>query len=210
MTKFSPQGRNNVLSFLFPILNPLMMNTRSRSLILALALAPICLSAEEPNKGIEGQKAPDLNITTWYQLPEGKEKVELSDYKDKVVAILFFQHWCKASQERELPVLKNLVEKYKGNDGIVFLAIQTAFEGFIENTPDKLPVTAEKFGLKIPFGHNLKAPEFPGVSGTYKPGGTPWWVIIDRKGIVEYNGFILNEEEAIKGFDKLIAGLPVD
>jgi len=210
MTKFSPQARNNVLCFLFPILNPLMMNIRSCSLILALALTSICLSAQEPNKGIQGQKAPDLNITTWYQLPEGKDKVELSDYKDKVVAILFFQHWCEASQERELPVLKNLVEKYKGNDGIVFLAVQTAFEGFTENTPDKLPVTAEKFGLKIPFGHNLKAPEFPGVSGSYKPGGTPWWVIIDRKGIVEYNGFILNEEEAIKGFDKLIAGLPVE
>lgn len=186
------------------------MNIRSTSLILALALTPVCLAAQAPQKGIAGERAPDLNVTTWFQLPAGKEKVELSDYKDKVVAILFFQHWCKASQERELPVLKSLVEKYQGNDGIVFLAIQTAFEGFTENTPDKLPVTAEKFGLKIPFGHTLKVPDFPGISGTYKPGGTPWWVIIDRQRMVEYNGFILNEEEAIKGFEKLIAGLPVD
>ena len=166
------------------------------------------VTAQEPQKGIQGEKAPLINISTWYQLPEGKEKIEITDYPDKIVVMLFFQHWCKASQERELPVLKNLVERYQDNDGIVFLAIQTAFEGFTENTPDKLKVTADKFGLKIPFGHNIKAPEFPGISGTYKPGGTPWWVIIDRQGIVEYNGFILNEEEAIKGFDKMLAGLP--
>ncbi len=186
------------------------MNTRRFLLILAAALTPLAISAQEIQKGIEGQKAPLINISTWYQLPEGKKELEITDYKGKVIVMLFFQHWCNASQERELPVLKNLVERYKGNDEIVFLAIQTAFEGFLDNTPDKLKVTAEKFELTIPFGHNIKAPEFPGISGAYKPRGTPWWVIIDREGIVEYNGSILNEEEAIKGLEKLIAGLPVE
>jgi thiol-disulfide isomerase/thioredoxin len=186
------------------------MNTRRFLLILAAALTPLAISAQEIQKGIESQKAPLINISTWYQLPEGKKELEITDYKGKVIVMLFFQHWCKASQERELPVLKNLVERYKGNDEIVFLAIQTAFEGFLDNTPDKLKVTAEKFDLDIPFGHNIKAPEFPGISGAYKPRGTPWWVIIDREGIVEYNGSILNEEEAIKGLEKLIAGLPVE
>ena len=186
------------------------MTTRAFFLFLATCFTPLFLSGQEPKAGIQGQKAPLLYISTWHQLPEGKELVELTDYKDKIVVMLFFQHWCKSSQEISLPILKNLVSKYEGNDGIVFLAIQTAFEGFLDNTPDKLAVTAEKFGLKIPFGHNIKAPEFPGISGTYKPRGTPWWVIVDRQGIVEYNGTILNEEEAIKNFDKLLAGLPTD
>lgn len=186
------------------------MNMRHFLLILATVLTPLALSAQVAQKGIQGEKAPLINISTWYQLPEGKETIEITDYKGKIVVMLFFQHWCKASQERELPVLKNLVNKYQGNDDIVFLAIQTTFEGFLDNTPDKLQVTAEKFDLKIPFGHNIKAPGFPGISGAYKPGGTPWWVIINREGIVEYNGFVLNEEEAIKGFDKMLAGLPVD
>jgi thiol-disulfide isomerase/thioredoxin len=186
------------------------MKTLHLLLLLATVIAPRTLSAQEFQKGIQGAKAPPINISTWYQLPEGKKDLELTDYEGKVIVMLFFQHWCKASQERELPVLKNLVARYEGNDEIVFLAIQTAFEGFLDNTPDKLKVTAEKFELAIPFGHNIKAPEFPGISGTYKPRGTPWWVIIDRKGIVEYNGSILNEEEAVKGFRKLLAGEPVD
>ena len=186
------------------------MNTRRFLLILATILTPLALNAQELQKGIEGQKATLINISTWHQLPEGKKELELTDYQGKVIVMLFFQHWCKASQERELPVLKNLVERYKGNDEIVFLAIQTAFEGFLDNTPDKLRVTAKKFALDIPFGHNIKAQGFPGISGAYKPRGTPWWVIIDRKGIVEYNGSLLNEEEAVKGFEKLLAGLPVE
>ena len=186
------------------------MNTRRFLLILATIFTPLALSAQVVQKGIQGEKAPLINISTWYQLPAGKESIEITDYEGRIVVMLFFQHWCEASQERELPVLKNLVEKYQGNDEIVFLAIQTAFEGFLENTPDKLKVTAEKFDLDIPFGHKIKAPGFPGISGAYKPGGTPWWVIIDREGIVEYNGFRLNEEEAIKNFDKMLAGLPVD
>ncbi len=184
-------------------------NTTLLALAAALSL-PLITEAQEMQKGIQGQKAPLLNVSDWYQLPEGKDKVEITDYEGKIIVLFFFQHWCRASQEREFPVLQNLVKRYEGNDGIVFLAVQTAFEGFLDNTPDKLVVAAKKFDLKIPFGHYTKVPGFPGVSGTYKPGGTPWWVIIDRAGMVEYNGFLLNEEEAIKGFDKMLAGLPVE
>lgn len=178
-------------------------------LALSLGLAPLPLAADE-ERGIEGQEAPLLDIAEWYQLPKGKDKVEITDYPDKIVVLFFFQHWCRASQEREFPVLKNLVEHYKGNKGIVFLAVQTTFEGYLENTYDKLAVCAKKFDLDIPFGQSTKLSGFPAVSRAYKPGGTPWWVIIDRKGIVEYNGFTLNEEEAIKGFDKMLAGLSPD
>ena len=190
-----------------------MMKMPHLTTLLALALATsfsVAATAQEIPKGIQGQKAPLLNVSDWYQLPEGKDKVEITDYRGKIVVLLFFQHWCEASQKRELPVLQKLTKHYEGNDGIVFLAVQTAFEGFLDNTPDKLPVTAKNFELTIPIGHYTKVPGFPGVSGSYKPGGTPWWVIIDRNGMVEYNGFILNEEEAIKGFDKMLAGLPVN
>jgi hypothetical protein len=181
--------------------------------VLALLNPPPALRAQGEAKpillqGIEGKEAPLLDVDTWIQLPAGKERVEITDYPDKVVVMLFFQHWCRASQERELPVLKKLVDHYKGKDGIVFLAIQTTFEGYLENTSDKLEVTARKFDLPIPFGHSPKLQGLPSVSANYLPAGTPWWVIVDRQGKVEYNGHILDEEEAIKGFDRMLAGLP--
>lgn len=160
--------------------------------------------------GIEGKEAPLLDVDTWIQLPADKDKVEITDYPDKVVVMLFFQHLCPASQERELPVLKRLVDHYRGTEGIVFLAIQTTFENYLENTSDKLEATARKFDLPIPFGHSPKLRGLPSVSSKYLPAGTPWWVIIDRAGKVEYNGHILNEEEAVKGFDRMLAGLSPD
>jgi hypothetical protein len=193
-----------------------MKNRAIPSLLLAFAatMAPLASARAEDAvqtlKGIEGKEAPLLEVDTWIQTPEGKDRVEITDYPGKIVVLLFFQHWCRASQESELPVLKKLVDHYRGNKGIVFLAVQTTFEGFLENTSDKLAVTAKKFDLDIPFGHSPKLAGLRSVSAVYEPAGTPWWVIIDRKGKVEYNGHILNEEEAIKGFDKMLVGLPVD
>ena len=74
------------------------MNTRRFLLILATILTPLALNAQELQKGIEGQKAPLINISTWHQLPEGKKELELTDYQGKVIVMLFFQHLCKASQ----------------------------------------------------------------------------------------------------------------
>jgi hypothetical protein len=193
-----------------------MKNRAIPSLFLAFAtaMAPLASARAEDAvqtlKGIEGKEAPLLEVDTWIQTPEGKDRVEITDYPGKIVVLLFFQHWCRASQESELPVLKKLVDHYRGNKGIVFIAVQTTFEGFLENSSDKLAVTAKKFDLDIPFGHSPKLEGLHSVSAVYQPAGTPWWVIIDRKGKVEYNGHILNEEEAIKGFDKMLAGLPVN
>lgn len=187
------------------------MSTPIRTLLIILLASFTSLSAHaQMQEGIEGQQAPLLKVSDWYQAPEGKDVVEITDYPGKIIVMLFFQHWCRASQERELPVLKHLVDHYKDQKDIVFLAVQTTFEGYYDNTIDKLPITAEKFGLEIPIGHSMKVAGFSGVNGSYKTGGTPWWVIIDRTGRVEYNGFLLNEEEAIKGFDRMLAGLSPD
>lgn len=159
--------------------------------------------AEKP-KGIQGQKAPPLDVPTWIQVPEGKQKVEISDYEGKVVVMLFFQHWCEASQKRALPTLKHLVDKFGSNDGVAFLAVQTAFQGLADNTEDKIKIAAEEFDLAIPFGHTVKTPEFPTVNGAYQTGGTPWWVIINKEGVVEYNGHYLNPEEAETGLAEML------
>jgi len=53
---------------------------------------PVIGSADEVEKpqGIQGKEAPLLDVPTWIQVPEGKRKVEISDYEGKVVVMLFF------------------------------------------------------------------------------------------------------------------------
>ena len=44
--------------------------------------------------GIQGQQAPDLNLTTWID-GDGKpiDSIELNDYRGKVLYLYFFQDW---------------------------------------------------------------------------------------------------------------------
>ena len=44
--------------------------------------------------GILGQPAPELNLSTWIDGNGDKaESIRLSDYRDKVVYLYFFQDW---------------------------------------------------------------------------------------------------------------------
>lgn len=87
------------------------------------------------------------------------------------------------------------------NDQVVFLAVQTVFEGHEANTYDKIIETQKQYELKIAFGHD------PGDEGSnnrskmmyhYRTGGTPWFIFIDQKNNVVFNDFHLNVENAIE------------
>ncbi len=43
--------------------------------------------------GIEGKKAPPWNVAQWKNLPEGKERLEVSDLAGKAVYLYCFQSW---------------------------------------------------------------------------------------------------------------------
>ena len=168
------------------------------------------LTSTEPSKGIQGVKAPPLGVKNWIQLPEGKEIIDVSDYQGKTVVMLLFQSTCEACHKRAFPTLKMLVEKFGGREKLAFLAIQTPFEDFSDNTESKLQPTADEFGLTIPFGHLAKTPGFHSVNAAYNTGGTPWWIIVNPDGIVEYNGFYLNPDIAVENLEKILAGEPLE
>lgn len=182
--------------------------------ILLLASAALALSIQPSHseevpegvkQGIEGQKAPPLGVTTWIQLPDGEDQFDASILEDKVVVLFLFQYTCEACQKREFPVLQELVEEFEGNDEIIFLAIQTPFEKFTSNSELQLKPMAEKFDLDIPFGHLPKTKDLYSINTAYETGGTPWWVIINKEGIVEFNGFTIGPEVARENLRKLIA-----
>lgn len=179
--------------------------------VATLAFAPLLHGQDEApvlKDGIQGKKAPKLNVSTWIQLPGDKKFVEIDDYAGKTLILLFFQHECEASQKRALPTYKILSDKYDAEEEVAFLAVQTAFQKLTDNTASKLEVIAEKFKISTPIGHHTKTQAFPGINGDYivaedgspqggyEPRGTPWWVVITPEGEVEFNGSYLNPTEA--------------
>lgn len=159
---------------------------------------------DQPIKyGIEGYKAPELDQEIEWIDGHGQDMdpIRLSNHKGKFKVIYGFQAWCPGCHSRGLPTLKKMVDTMEGSGQILFLAIQTVFEGFQANTKQKLLETQQQYGLKIPFGHDIGNSNTGNRSSTmynFRTGGTPWFIFIDDSDIVVFNDYHLNLDKAIE------------
>ncbi len=82
--------------------------------------------------------------------------------------------------------------------------MQTVFEGFSTNTERAAKDAADRYGLIIPVGHD-DGPDAKRsyLMGRYRSGGTPWVVIIDKQGIVRFNGFHIEPKQSTRLIDRL-------
>ena len=146
-------------------------------------------------------KAPELRVTQWIDADGNPtDPIKLSDYKNKFKVIYCFQSWCPGCHSNGFPALKEMVNALSGSDKVVFLAIQTVFEGHGENTYDKLAATQKQYGLRIPFGHDAGDADTHNISNImmdYGTGGTPWFILIDQQDTVVYADFNLHVENTI-------------
>lgn len=87
-----------------------------------------------------------------------------------------------------------------------FFAIQTVFEGFEENSYDKLVEIQNKYSLKISFGHDAGDDDssFSNVINDYNTGGTPWFIVINPENKIIFSGFRINVEGAIEYIQKYL------
>ena len=140
------------------------------------------------------QRAPELRVPYWID-GEGVERdpLSLADLGDGPKILYCFQEWCPGCHSRGFPTLKYLVDNLSAED-FGFAAIQTVFEGAEHNTADKLRVNQERYGLSIPFGHDLPSggDRHPSVMEDYRTGGTPWFTVIDPDGLIVHADFQLD------------------
>jgi membrane-associated protease RseP (regulator of RpoE activity) len=140
-------------------------------------------------QGETGFEAPLWHAYAWANVKEGEEPT-FEGTKGKVVVLHAFQSWCPDSMRRGLPVMKQVEDGLLGADDVALLHVQTVFEGEKENTPERGPKETAKYGIKAPVGFDAR------VDGAresllmerYFTGGTSWTVVIDKKGVVRFNG----------------------
>lgn len=167
--------------------------------VAAGALLTITVAASADNeRGILGKPAPAWSVGQWLNLPSGKQMVDIQDYHGKTLYLFCFQSWCPGCHRSGFPTLQKVMSRFKENDDVAFVAIQTVFEGFASNTFDHAKQVARRYKLTIPVGQSGEQGKRSKVMARYRSGGTPWVVIIDRDGVVRYNGFHIRVEEAEK------------
>lgn len=147
--------------------------------------------------------APELRVAYWID-GEGAERVplQLADLGGGYKVLFCFQDWCPGCHSSGFPTLKQLVERL-ADRGFGFAAIQTVFEGAESNTVEKVRENQLKYGLKIPFGHDLPADgqSQPSLMTDYRTGGTPWFVLIDPLGQVVFSDFRLDASRLIAALE---------
>jgi len=147
--------------------------------------------------GIPGEAAPKWDIPTWIDGDGKATSIKLEDYAGKKVVMFCFQSWCPGCHDKGFPTLQYLTDRFGDKEDVVFLAVQTVFEGGKTNTLSKLKKWQKKYKLNIPFGHD----EGHGKSfivDRYKTGGTPWFIIINEEGNVTYNDYELSAQKAFR------------
>lgn len=143
-----------------------------------------------PSYGIVGQQAPDLGVQQWFNIPAGKDTVELKDYEGKVVYLYCFQSWCPGCHSSGFPSMLSAMDMFSDASDVGFVTVQTVFEGFELNSAAKAEETASRYKLTIPVGHDPGADNSGSVlMRRYRTGGTPWTVIIGKDGYVYFNEF---------------------
>ena len=156
--------------------------------------------------GIVGQAAPAWQVDRWFHLPGGMKALEPADLEGRVIYLYFFQSWCPGCHSHGFPSLQAVEERFRDDPEVVFVAVQTVFEGHGTNTEGRARDTVEEYGLHIPVGHAAgEGDRSPGIMRRYRTGGTPWTVVIDRGGRVRFNGFTIEPEAAISMVEKLLA-----
>ena len=84
---------------------------------------------------------------------------------------------------------RQLEQDYARNRDVVFFHVQTVFEGFESNTPKSGESDARTYELESPVGYDLRVDGAPMSQFMTRFGtaGTPWTVVIDKKGFVRVN-----------------------
>ncbi len=114
-----------------------------------------------------GQPAPDISFTDL----DGK-KVNLKDYRGKVVFIDFWATWCGPCR-MEMPHIEKLYQELKSHDDLVF---------FGASNEDKK--TVEGFLAKNKYNFSIVLVDAEDARGKFKVSSIPAGFVIDREGII--------------------------
>jgi cytochrome c biogenesis protein CcmG, thiol:disulfide interchange protein DsbE len=136
------------------------------TLVSVLVLSPLAHALDT------GSKAPNFSLGVIKNTPA--KKINLVDYKGKVVYVDFWASWCGPCQ-RSFPVLEKIRTKYK-NQGFEVLAVNMD-----ENVEDANGFLA-KYPVSFPIAHDPAGK----IGDLYQLKGMPSGYIVDRKGFVSY------------------------
>ena len=150
-----------------------------KKMTLVLGVLGLCLFLASSSSAIGvGDQAPQFQLETL----QGKD-VGLASYKQQPVLLIFWTTWCPYCR-KELPRINDLVQEY--GPEIAFLGINAGWNDSVGRA--KSYVQKSDLSYPVAFDHDSK------VSKKFMIRGVPTIIILDKEGVIRYQGFSVSEE----------------
>ena len=154
--------------------------------------------------GITDKDIDNWGVSRWFNLKNKGDTLLAKDIQNKVVYLYCFQSWCPGCHQYGFPTLKELIKTFRDSKDVVFVAVQTVFEGYSVNSVDKAKQTADRYNLDIPIGHSGRAGQASKLMRYYKTRGTPYTIIFDKLGKIVYQDFHITPMKGKALINKLL------
>ncbi|MCA8942804.1 MAG: TlpA family protein disulfide reductase [Planctomycetes bacterium] len=174
------------------------MSTTAALLILAASAVRWPLPPPSSPPTILGEPAPRWNVWRWRDQPE-EFRLDVDAFRGKVVVLFLFQAGCSGCRKGGAPLLEAIRQTNRHAD-LRFVAIQSVIELGFANTFEAACEFADDFAFDFPVGHTG-----PELLRSYRGLLTPWFVIIDRRGVVRFSSFLLSPQRAQEILRELLA-----
>lgn len=94
---------------------------------------------------------------------------------------------------------KELEKQFAKSKDVVLFHLHTVWEAENVNTPERGEREVKDHGIKVPFAYDghVDGHRTSVFMHTFGTGGTPWSVVIDKKGKVRFNGVTPQKPEQL-------------
>ncbi len=151
-------------------------------------------------------KAPELRVAQWIDgAGNSMAPLTLEQLGANLKVIFCFQHWCPGCHGAGFPTLQRLLPALELL-GVGFAVVQTVFEGFEQNTFERLRENQQRYELDLPFGHDAVAGRRPTIMEDYQTRGTPWFILINAEGEIVFSDFHINADRLVEHMEQIGQG----
>jgi hypothetical protein len=150
---------------------------------------------------VVGQTAADWHVSEWLR-SNGQPVLDVADLRGKLVALFCFDPECRGSQTHGLPALRSIGEHYFGDPDVVVVGLYVPTTRRRTKRSDLLDLAAQ-LPLRTLIGQCGAGGEDPRILDDYQICGTPWLVLIDRDGIVQFSNYVVQSDEIVRRVEEL-------
>jgi murein DD-endopeptidase MepM/ murein hydrolase activator NlpD len=154
--------------------------------------------AADQRRNTLGEAAPAWEVDEWVR-PAATLSLGPGDFAGRVIVLFCVDAGCPGSQRHGLPALARLAQHYRADPDVAVVGLLTPTTANRANSLAGLRKLAEQLpGVKYLGRCAGRRDSPPAMIENCQICGTPWVVLIDREGNVQFSNYVVRAEEIMR------------